>query len=87
MNRSKRINKILQTHLTDFTFNIIDSSHLHKGHNDFNGTGETHITLELKGITKHKISRLQVHRHINSLVKDEFNRGLHSLEIKIFLKD
>ena len=83
MNRTKRIGDILQKYLTDFSINVIDNSHLHKGHNNFEGLSETHIAILLKKKNKIKISRLQIHKIINSLLVEEFDSGLHSLEIKI----
>ena len=83
MNRTKRIQDILGKYISNFNIQIIDNSHLHIGHNNFNGQGETHITINLKNNAKSKINRLEIHRKINSLLKNEFDTGLHSLEIKI----
>ncbi len=83
MNRSKRIKIILEKHLKDFSINVIDNSGSHKGHNSFDGSGETHIILELKNNVFKKIDRLSLHKKINSLLKEEFDNGLHSLQIKI----
>ena len=83
MNRTKRIKNILQKNFSYFAINIIDNSHLHKGHNNFNGLNETHITVELSKTSQDKIDRLNIHRKINNLLKNEFLKGLHALEIKI----
>lgn len=83
MNRTKRIQNILEKNITKVNIEIIDNSYLHKGHNNFNGQGETHITIKLQINSELKINRLYIHRKINSLLKEEFNTGLHSLEIKI----
>tara|TARA_B100000902_G_C27304029_1_gene914389 strand:+ start:31 stop:285 length:255 start_codon:yes stop_codon:yes gene_type:complete len=83
MNRTKRIKNIIENNLLDYVVNIIDNSSLHKGHNNFNGDGETHILIELKKRKKIDINRLEIHKKINSLLKNEFNTGLHSLQIKI----
>ena len=83
MNRTKRIKEILQKHLTNFRIDVVDNSHLHKGHNNFSGLDETHILLKLKSISKYKIKNIAIHKQINFLLKDEFAKGLHSLEIKI----
>ncbi len=85
MNRTKRIKKIIEKSFNDFVVSVDDNSYLHKGHNNFNGMGETHILLNLKKKTKSKINRLDLHKKINYLIKEEFNNGLHSLEIKITL--
>ncbi len=83
MNRKKRIYNLLENQLTDFSIEIIDNSNLHKGHGNFNGKNETHIKIILNLIKKTNINKLTIHRKINELLKDEFNSGLHSLEIKI----
>ena len=48
MNRTKRIQNILEKNITKVNIEIIDNSYLHKGHNNFNGQGETHITIKLQ---------------------------------------
>ena len=47
MNRTKKIKNILQKHFFDVGINVQDDSHLHKGHNDFKGKGETHLCVNL----------------------------------------
>ena len=83
MNRKQRIGNLLSKKFNDFLLEIIDNSNLHIGHNDFTGNDETHIKIILTKKNKSNINRLMIHRLINSLLEDEFNNGLHSLEIKI----
>ena len=83
MNRSKRIKNILEKHFTDHDIIVKDNSYQHKGHNNFDGTRETHIFVELKKKSQSELNRLEIHRKINFLLSDEFDDGLHSLEIKI----
>tara|TARA_Y100001970_G_C13959202_1_gene712286 strand:- start:113 stop:367 length:255 start_codon:yes stop_codon:yes gene_type:complete len=83
MNRKYRINNLLQDNLAEFSVEIIDNSNLHKGHNNFNGKGETHIKVILHKKKPTNINRIDLHRKINELLKKEFELGLHSLEIKI----
>ena len=83
MNRKQRINKILSNKFNNFLLEIIDNSNLHKGHNNFTGSDETHIKIILTRKDNSPHNRLNIHRIINSLLKEEFNSGLHSLEIKI----
>ncbi len=87
MNRSKRIKKILNNQFSDFDIIITDNSHLHKGHNNFTGEKGTHIAIKLNAKTKIKVNRLDIHKKINLLLEEEFNSGLHSLEINITLFD
>ena len=83
MNRKQRIDKILSKKFNDFILEIIDNSNLHKGHNNFTGTDETHIKIILTKKSKIPTNRLNIHRIINNLLEEEFKSGLHSLEIKI----
>jgi len=83
MNRKKRIYSILSKNFPNWLIEIKDISILHKGHNNFNGSGETHFSIILN-VNKEKIvSKLEVHRKINQLLNQEFSSGLHALEIKI----
>tara|TARA_B100001029_G_C14982523_1_gene406904 strand:+ start:539 stop:793 length:255 start_codon:yes stop_codon:yes gene_type:complete len=83
MNRKQRINNLLLNHLKEFSIEILDNSHLHINHNNFDGTGETHIKIILEKRKEVKFDRLNLHRKINELLKNEFELGMHSLEIKI----
>ncbi len=83
MNRKKRINDKLKKNLKDFKVFIEDNSHLHKGHNNFDGEEETHILIKLLSKNKTKYNRLEIHRLVNKILIEEFSKGLHSLEIKI----
>ncbi|MBD1147522.1 BolA/IbaG family iron-sulfur metabolism protein [Pelagibacterales bacterium SAG-MED31] len=83
MNRTKRIKNILEKHFNDISIEVTDNSSLHKGHNNFDGTGQSHIFIQLTKNTSLKLNRLEVHRKINFLLSKEFEKGLHSLEIKI----
>ena len=83
MNRTKRIKNILGKHLLEFNISVTDNSFSHKGHNNFRGDGETHIAVILKKKSKIKVNRLELHKKINFLLKEEYIAGLHSLEIKI----
>tara|TARA_Y100001970_G_scaffold36909_1_gene45543 strand:+ start:180 stop:434 length:255 start_codon:yes stop_codon:yes gene_type:complete len=83
MNRTKRIHNILKKYFNQTTIIVKDNSIFHKGHNNFDGIGETHIFIQINKNSKLQLSRLEVHRKINFLLKEEFENGLHSLEIKI----
>ena len=83
MNRTKRIETILENYFNDTNISVINNSSLHKGHNNFDGKGETHILIQFNKSPKLNLSRLEIHKKINSLLKKEFENGLHSLEIRI----
>jgi len=83
MNRTKRIQDIIEKNFDEFSIVVIDDSLAHKGHNNFDGKEETHIIIELKKKFNLDIKRLDIHKKINTLLSDEFKIGLHALQIKI----
>ena len=83
MNRKNRIELILSKKFPGWSIEINDISILHKGHNNFEGYGETHLSITLKTNKKNIESTLEIHKKINKLLVDEFNSGLHALQIKI----
>ena len=83
MKRKKRIEKILSNNFKSWTIEVIDISYQHKGHNNFTGNNETHFSIQLYINKNEDSNRIDIHRKINYLLKDELSSGLHALEIKI----
>ena len=83
MNRTKRIQDIIEKNFSEFSIYVTDDSLAHKGHNNFDGKEETHIIIELKKKFNLDIKRLEIHKKINILLSEEFKIGLHALQIKI----
>ena len=67
MNRKQRIYNLILNNFAEFSIEIIDNSHLHLGHHNFDGKNETHILILLKNKNSIKINRLKIHRKINNL--------------------
>jgi len=83
MNRTKRIQDIIEKNFNEFSISVTDDSLSHKGHNNFDGKEETHIIIQLKKKNNLDLKRLTIHKKINTLLSEEFKTGLHSLQIKI----
>ena len=83
MNRKKKIESILKNNFSGWKTKVNDISILHKDHHNYDGNNETHFSIILNRNNQNKESKLEIHRKINKLLKDEFNLGLHALEIKI----
>lgn len=79
----QRIEKTLQENLRPAFLEVKNNSHLHAGHAGDDGSGETHFVVNITSEELRGISKVQAHRRINSLLKDEFAKGLHALEIKV----
>ena len=82
MNRKQRIYSVIINNFSTYEIDIFDNSSEHVGHNNFDGKQETHFKIVLKTRSK-SYNRLEIHKKINNLLKDEFSSGLHSLEISI----
>ena len=83
MNRKKRIKEILSSYFTDSKIEVFDNSIEHSGHNNFDGSQESHFKINIDNVSIKFLSRLEIHRRINYLLDNEFKNGLHALEIKI----
>tara|TARA_B110000438_G_C15527272_1_gene526896 strand:- start:6 stop:263 length:258 start_codon:yes stop_codon:yes gene_type:complete len=83
MNRKKRIINILTKYFVSSEIKVIDNSLEHSGHNNFDGSQESHFKIFINNKYAKSLSRLEIHRKINQLLENEFSTGLHALEIKI----
>jgi len=85
MNREQRILEALKS-LNPLKIQLINDSQKHAGHSEHLGaagfTGETHYKLIIVSALFNEKSRLDRQRMVMNLLKDEFNSGLHALEIK-----
>lgn len=82
MDTRERITATLSTALAPESLDVIDESHLHKGHAGHRPEGETHYRVRITaGAFKGK-SRIEMHRTINALLADELAAGVHALAIE-----
>ncbi len=79
----QRIEKILRENLQPEFLEVRNNSHLHAGHLGDDGSGETHFAIEIAAAELKGLSAVKAHRKINSLLKGEFGKGLHALEIGV----
>ena len=61
---------------------IIDNTHKHKGHKSFSPE-RYHIKLIIKSQYLSSISRLEAHKIINEVLKEDLKTKIHALEINI----
>jgi BolA protein len=80
----ERIVKKLEQNLIIKDLKVINKSHLHIGHMENAGGGETHFEVMIAADELNELSLIQAHRRIKDLLKEEIEKnGLHSLSIKI----
>ena len=61
---------------------LIDNSHLHTKHKSFD-LNKFHIKLIIKSEKLKKMNKIEAHKEIFSVLKDEMNNKIHALEIEI----
>ncbi len=61
---------------------VIDSTHLHKKHKNFQ-TGKLHLKIILKSENLKKLDPVDANRKIFSSLREYMEKHIHSLQIKI----
>ena len=82
MNREKRIAHKLAV-LKPHYLEIINDSHLHTNHVHSPGLDDSHFTIKISSEELEDKNRIQQHKMINELLKEEYSSGLHALSIKV----
>lgn len=78
-----RMTKKITESLSPSSLRLIDESHLHAGHRENPGTGETHFKLEVVSDSFEGMSLLQRHRKIYDILSDEMAERVHALSMKL----
>ncbi len=82
MDTRDRIARVLTEALEPDQLDVIDESHLHKGHHGARPGGETHYRVRIAAAAFRGKSRLEMHRTINTLLAGELAAGVHALAIE-----
>ena len=82
MDTRERIARRLEESLQPETLDVIDESHLHKGHHGARPGGETHYRVRITSEAFRGKSRIEMHRTINTLLAGELAAGVHALAIE-----
>ena len=76
------IKRKLKSNLNLESIDIVDNSYKHKGHKSFSPE-RYHLKLILKSKYLSSISRLDAHKIINDILKEDLKTKIHALEINI----
>lgn len=82
MSLETRMREKLAAALHPSRLDLVNESHLHDGHHSSPGSGESHFRLLIVADAFAGKSRLERHRLINELLRDEITGGVHALAIK-----
>ncbi len=83
MTAAERITRTLTEAFQPASLNVVDESHLHKGHAGHRPEGETHFRVRIASDAFAGKTRIDAHRMVNAALAPEFARGLHALAIEI----
>ena len=61
---------------------IIDNTESHRSHKSFQ-KDKLHLILEIKSNYLNNLKRLEAEKILMKIIKDEFNKNIHALEIRL----
>ena len=79
-------NLILKIFKPDF-LSVIDVSEQHRGHKNFKEGVESHFEIIIVSEKFINLSRIQRHRMVNRILKEEFLSDLHSVVVKTYTSE
>ncbi len=86
MERKERIFEKISKFIELESLEVLNNSYLHKGHAGDDGTLETHYKVIIKSDYLNNLSRVEAHKMVKKALKEEFDSGLHALEIELVRK-
>lgn len=83
MSVEKKIRERLKAAYPDCTLEIVNQSHLHKGHMGDDGSGESHFKLMVVSSAFHGMSRVERQKSLFLALGDDLISQIHALSMKI----
>jgi BolA protein len=81
MSVTRRLREKLMLELRPTRLDVINESEMHAGHRSSPGTGESHFRILVVSEMFAGRSRVERHRLVNDLLKDELQGGIHALAL------
>ena len=82
MNFFDKIKEKINKKLNPENIILIDNSNLHSTHKSFD-SNKFHLKIIIKSQTLSKMNKIDAHKEIFSILKDEMDNKIHALEIEI----
>jgi len=77
-----QIEKKIKNNIELEQIKIIDNTEAHKNHKSFQ-QGKLHLIVEIKSNYLNNLSRLEAEKILMRIIKDEFKKNIHALEIRL----
>ena len=84
MNRKLKIEKMIINEINPHFFSVKDVSEEHRGHQSFEEDVESHFEIIIVTKEFHNMNKIERHRIVNKILKEEFLSDLHSVTLKAF---
>lgn len=82
--RKRRIEISLRKAFDPVSIEVRDDSKHHAGHQNIEeGAIETHFYIHMISLSFKGLNKVSMHRKVYDLLKDEFEKGLHALELEL----
>lgn len=82
MKRKSKIEKVIKDYFEPYYFSVVDISEQHRGHQSFREGVESHFEIVIVSKVFDNKNKLDRHRMINEILKNEYSKDLHSVTIK-----
>ena len=82
MAMEETIRRKLTEALNPSLLEVVNESHLHKGHAGDDGSGESHFRVMVVAEAFAGLSRVDAHRLVCKVLEKELKNGIHALSIK-----
>ena len=77
-----QVKKKINSKINPEKITLIDNSHLHTKHKFFD-INKFHLKIIIESKILKKMDKIEAHKEIFSILKDEMNNKIHALEIEI----
>ena len=84
MIRKLKIEKLIINNINPHFFSVKDVSEAHRGHQSFKEDVESHFEIIVVSEKFHNQNKIERHRIVNKILKEEFLSYLHSVTLKAF---
>ncbi len=81
MTVEEHIKEKIREKFSPLHFELVNESHLHKGHVGDDGSGQTHFKLMVVSRIFEKQDRIERHRLVMDVLKGAVSMGLHALSL------
>ncbi len=83
MDRRARMQALLEQNFAPLHMAVEDESARHAGHAGASSAGETHYNVTIVSEKFSALSRVERSRIVHSVLKGEFDQGLHALSLSL----